>query len=309
MFRIWFALGPVVLLVGVAVGQEANSPVAPKVAPAAIPQGSSVPGAKEADPAADDRVEYIIEVKILEGKGLFSNDSAWGNVAMGGSAVELLRKSAHRSAEKTTAAGAARDRADSNALPFPPSAMPDALGPLANPPMMHAYQAETAKDSGDDELWAARGLDALDVTTVVVPKLRSFAKQSVTMQMQTFSGLPYLEPLGDGKYQAKSTVVQELGMKVIVAVQPIEGDDAFVELSPLEIQITALDGREPLEGLNLDVGKPIISTRSLKTTAKMKLGATRMIAMPSGPKTQAAMLLRVNRASIVEFAGPPKAEK
>ena len=124
------------------------------------------------------------------------------------------------------------------------------------------------------------------------------------MQIQTSSSLFYLEPLGDGKYQAKSTVAEELGMKVTLAVQPVEGDDTCVELSPLEIQITALDGREPVEGLDLDVGKPIISTRSLKTTAKMKLGATRMIAIPSGPKTQAALLLRVKRASF-QFEGPP----
>ena len=94
-------------------------------------------------------------------------------------------------------------------------------------------------------------------------------------------------------------------MKVTLAVQPVEGDDTFVELSPLEIEITALDGREPVAGLDLDVGKPIISTRSLKTTAKMKLGATRLIAIPSGPKTQAALLLRIKRASIRFDEQPP----
>ena len=47
--------------------------------------------------------------------------------------------------------------------------------------------------------------------------------------MQTFSSIPYLEPLGDGKFQAKYGPVHALGMKVTVAVQPIEGDDAFVE--------------------------------------------------------------------------------
>jgi hypothetical protein len=58
---------------------------------------------------------------------------------------------------------------------------------------------------------------------------------------------------------------------------------------------TLLDGHEPVEGLDLEVGKPIIATRSLKTTAKMKLGATRLIPIPSGPKTQAALLLRISR--------------
>lgn len=63
---------------------------------------------------------------------------------------------------------------------------------------------------------------------------------------------------------------------------------------------SALDGREPVEGLDLDVGKPIVATRSLKTTATMKLGATREIAIPSGPKTQAVLLLRINRRELPE---------
>ena len=50
-----------------------------------------------------------------------------------------------------------------------------------------------------------------------------------------------------------------------------------------------------MDGLELDVGKPIVSTRSLKTAARVKLGATRVIAIPSGLKTQAALLLRVKR--------------
>ena len=45
----------------------------------------------------------------------------------------------------------------------------------------------------------------------------------------------------------------------------------------------------------MEVGAPILSQRSLETSAYVKLGTIWGIAIPSGPKTQAALLLRVNR--------------
>ena len=149
MFRTWFALGTVVLLAGVAIAQEANPPVAPKPAPRATPRRSSAPDAVGANPAADDQVEYMIEMKILEGKGIFfSDDSVWLDLTAGNSTGELLLKSAYMSLGKPTTAGAAPDavapqatlrigdRDLSNAIPAPASAMPAATGPMANGPAM-----------------------------------------------------------------------------------------------------------------------------------------------------------------------------
>jgi hypothetical protein len=113
--------------------------------------------------------------------------------------------------------------------------------------------------------------------------------------MQTRQVFTFLVPLGNGKFEARQSAAHELGLKFTLQVQGVEGDDGLVDVAPLEIYISSLDGREPVEGLDLDVGKPIVATRSLKTTARMKLGATRIIAIPSGPTTQAVLLLRVGR--------------
>jgi hypothetical protein len=133
------------------------------------------------------------------------------------------------------------------------------------------------------------------VTVLAAPKLAVVARQSAVLQIQSQQIFTYLEPLGEGTFKAKHTDPMELGIKFVLGVQPVEGDKRAIEVSPLEIQLAVLDGREPVDGLDLDVGKPIVATRSLKTTAKMKLGVTRMIPIPSGPKTQAALLLRINR--------------
>ena len=323
MIRAWFAVGMIFSLVSVIEAQEVNPPVVSQPIPRATPRGPAGRGAVDVDADEIDVLSYTIEFRVLEGKGLFSEDAAerdlttvnstveaWLDLTTGNSIGKRLRKSAHRSLEKTTTAGAAPhpapplatlrvgDQAASNATPAPPPAMPAAPGTAAIPQPMATYQAVIAKNSGEDELWEGPAMDYLGITTLAAPRMTLFTKQSATIQMQTSSVLPHLEPLGDGKYQAKYSVAQDLGMKITLAVQPVDGDDASVELSPLEIHITALDGREPVEGLDLEVGKPIISTRSLKTTAKMKLGATRLIAIPSGPKTQAALLLRVKRANV-----------
>jgi hypothetical protein len=143
------------------------------------------------------------------------------------------------------------------------------------------------------------------VTVLAAPKLAVVAGRSGVIHIQTQQIFSYLEPLGDGEFKAKHTDPTELGMKFVLGVQPIESDERSVELSPLEIQLAVLDGREPVDGLDLDVGKPIVATRSLKTTAKIKLGVTRMIPIPSGPKTQAALLLRINRIDPADLPPAP----
>jgi hypothetical protein len=278
MIRTWFALGVVVLLTGAAVAQEAKPPAAVKPIP----------------PAANADFEYLIEMRVLEGKDLLCDDAAWRD-----STVDRLQKLVKRPWEKATVVGAAPQPAPT------PEATSAAPGPMPAPPAVAAYQRELAQSSTDDELWVCASMDVPGITTVAAPKLVTRTGQPVTLSIQTSSRFSYLEPLGDDKYQAKYSPVQELGMKVVVALQPVAGDDTSVDVSPLEIEVTALDGREPVEGLDLEVGKPIISTRSLKTTAKMKLGATRLIAIPSGPKTQAALLVRVKRASVRFDPQPP----
>jgi hypothetical protein len=49
-------------------------------------------------------------------------------------------------------------------------------------------------------------------------------------------------------------------MRFTAKVEPVAGEADCVDTS-LEIETTTLDGREPVKGLDLDVGKPIIASR------------------------------------------------
>ena len=246
----------------------------------------------------DRRDTFKIEIKVLEGRGPLADgptDAKSPTVAAApftrGSYVRsrmaqplparailpnpvaLPDRDLHRS-------DSAPNKRDEDLLRVPPDA-----------PIRATENARSAADGA--QLWD----DAQKkpgVTVLATPTLAVVGGQTGVIQIQSEQIFEYLEPVGEGKYQAKHTEPTELGMKFVLGVQTVEGDARSVEISPLEIQLAVLDGREPVEGLDLEVGKPIIATRSLKTTAKMKLGVARMIPIPSGPKTQAALLLRIS---------------
>jgi hypothetical protein len=303
----FLALSVAVWLVGVVSAQEAAPPIQD------APRGDRSRGWRRDDLAASQKVEkresiFTIEIKVLEGNGLLHQ--SWATA-------------------KSQSAGIPRAKSRYY-LDLPRRMAPPANPPLPNPvaaPENHFRRPDSSLKHDDDleilppktAASATRGTRAVDekedlwddaqmnpsVTVLAAPKLAVVAGRSGVVQIQNVQIFTYLEPLGDAKFQARHTDPAELGMKFVLGVEPVEGDTQAVEVSPLEIQLSVLDGREPVEGLDLDVGKPIIATRSLKTTAKMKLGATRLIPIPSGPKTQAALLLRINRVDTADLQPDP----
>jgi hypothetical protein len=271
MMRTWFVFGIAVSIAGVISGQEV-SPPATSTSPS-VNKALVVPAK-----VADEQNTYVIEMRLLEGIKPLDKGPA---------IREWIRPGA-----KAAKSDHPPDRV------APPPVLPAPLPP-ASSAVKDALRAETSPNDPDEELWRDTPRRS-PITVLAAPKLAVLPKQPATVQIGTQQFFSYLVPLGQGKFEAKHTAAQELGMKFTLELQPVEGDDKVVEISPLEVQLSVLDGREPVEGLDLEVGKPIIATRSLKTSATMRLGATRMIELPSGPKTQAVLLLRVKRMDLQE---------
>jgi len=69
-----------------------------------------------------------------------------------------------------------------------------------------------------------------------------------------------------------------------------------IEISPLKVSTTTIDGRQPILGIDLDVGKPIISTRKLETSIRVTDGGeTSGIVLPGPPGRHAILFLSVRR--------------
>lgn len=232
------------------------------------------------------QVAFEIEMKVLEGRDL-SGSELRDALKITDLRVPALWPEAKR---------------DTARAPAPPPAE-------APPAEAKSRDAEVPRDRQKKDNALEHAVPRQGVTVVAAPRIAVLAKQPATLQ-QPFS---YLVPVADGKssgkadasdsakpttYERKYTAFHELGLTITLEANPVDGADQFVDLSRFEIQVSSLDGRESVEGLEeLDVGKPIISKRSLQTTAKIRLGETRVIAIPSGPKTEAVVLLRVTKSA------------
>jgi hypothetical protein len=117
--------------------------------------------------------------------------------------------------------------------------------------------AGTAGDS-------ARNVDILSAPRIAVLPGRP-ASVSIASTLQ------YLDPAGDGLWRARDTDPDASpGVFVDVTVRPAREEEA-AELD-VALRVVLASGREKIEGLNLDAGRPILSTREIKTRVTVKLG-------------------------------------
>jgi hypothetical protein len=130
------------------------------------------------------------------------------------------------------------------------------------------------------------------------PLVRTLTGQAASIQvMQELpEQIPYLVRTGAKSFELRETGGgTHLGISIQLTAQT--GDDAGqIEISPLKISTTTLDGRERIPGLDLEAGKPIISTRTLETTINVAEGAeVNGIAVPGPPGRQPVLFLSARR--------------
>lgn len=90
--------------------------------------------------------------------------------------------------------------------------------------------------------------------------------------------IQYLKQIKTGVFTLEEEKVTT-GVTIKAAVQDA-GKGKF-RLKPLSVSVTAIKGREPIEGVKLDVGKPIVTTTSIQTSLAGKLGKASVISIDS----------------------------
>jgi hypothetical protein len=148
--------------------------------------------------------------------------------------------------------------------------------------------------------------DAVDdhqaVITLAQPKVAVLANQQAVVSLISPSELQYLVRQSADTFKLMKTEPKELGIEIKLMVSPLKDDPEQVEISPLEFSVTTLDRREKIDGLDLDVGKPVVSTRKLETSTTVKLGQVYETVIPSPPQKVALLLLRVERVERFDSA-------
>ncbi len=168
----------------------------------------------------------------------------------------------------------------------------------------HRYTSATGRSSGHGSDWLAQRLEVMkayaEIDVLSRPQVRSLLGQSAEIQVS--GGVPeiaYLVRTGKKTFELKEAVVQPtLGISIHLTAQAVAEDSERIEISPLTIATTTFDGREPIPGVDLDVGKPIISTRRLETSITLTDGGeTSGIVLPGPTGRQPILFISVRRVS------------
>jgi len=138
--------------------------------------------------------------------------------------------------------------------------------------------------------------DALDV--LGAPTITADSGQANSIEVSTSPvQIPYFVRTGQKTFELKESAADaQLGIRIQLTVRPVAGQDDKLSVSPIRISMTTLDGREPIAGVDLDVGKPIVSTRTLETSMTLVNGAEPSgIVLPGPAGRQPVLFVSVQR--------------
>lgn len=116
------------------------------------------------------------------------------------------------------------------------------------------------------------------VKVLAAPTLVVVSDHVATFNVKSPRKLQYFRQLKNGAYALEEEEVTT-GITIKVAVQ--EAGKQKIRLKPLSVSVTAVKGRESLDGVSLDVGKPILTTTSISTSVVGKLGKSSVISIDS----------------------------
>lgn len=146
-----------------------------------------------------------------------------------------------------------------------------------------------------------------EVNVLSRPQVRTLMGHSASVQISSSPPrIPYLVRTGTKSFELRESD-GEASLGIMIDLTPRADDDSReIELSPLKVSITTLDGREPIRGVDLDVGKPIISTRTLETSITLIDGAESSgIAIPGPAGRTPVLFIRGQRVKVTPGATLP----
>lgn len=168
----------------------------------------------------------------------------------------------------------------------------------------HRYISATGSSSGRESDWLKSQLQTMktyaDVEVLSRPHVKSPLGQAAEIQVSCEPPqIAYLVRTGDKTFELREAAAQPtLGVTISLTAQSDAENPGQIEILPLKASTTTFDGREPVPGVDLDIGKPIISTRSLETSIRMTDGGeTSGIVLPGPSGRNAVLFLRVRRAA------------
>jgi hypothetical protein len=153
------------------------------------------------------------------------------------------------------------------------------------------------------------GKSAEILTGVTGPSLRVPLGRVTGLKMGlgvNVNQLCYLVRTGEKTFeleQLPADVRNALGLTIDLTPRAVPSDAGLINISPLKITFTTVDAREPIPGVDLEIGKPIISTRALETSFTLVDGGDAIgIVMPGPEGRQPILFITVHRVATARSA-------
>ncbi len=113
--------------------------------------------------------------------------------------------------------------------------------------------------------------------------------------------LSYLVATGEKTFELRHLTTDaqnSLGIQIDLTPRPVPNELKLINIAPLKISFTTVDAREPIPGVDLEIGKPIISTRTLETSFTLVDGGDAIgIVLPGPEGRQPILFITVHRVS------------
>lgn len=115
--------------------------------------------------------------------------------------------------------------------------------------------------------------------------------------------LPYLERIDAETFKLRHTPAGHLGIDISVTPKlgitvtdysNNETNHVFI-LSPIVLSVSAIDGREKVDGVDLPIGKPIVTRRTIETSLTLEEGEPGIIALPVAEGKHVFMIVFVRQ--------------
>jgi hypothetical protein len=158
-------------------------------------------------------------------------------------------------------------------------------------------QAHTAKE-------LLEGLSRhAQLTGVTGPKLTTRLGRTTGLKMgfgvtSTQAQLHYMVRTSEKTFELQSLPSEDrnsLGLTIDLTPQAVPNDPELITLSPLKVTFATVDGHEPVPGVELEIGKPVISTRKLETSVTVEDGDAVAIVLPGPEGRQPILFVTVRR--------------
>jgi hypothetical protein len=163
-----------------------------------------------------------------------------------------------------------------------------------------------------DDLWRARETEIAEKknkirdliskkehrTLLSMPSIGTEVGSGALCNVGQQAKLPYMEQTGSDIFKLHYTETQHLGFDMSLTAQEIvpasSGEtESSVILSPVKFTVTAIDGRQEIKGVDLPIGKPIITRRTIETSIQLTETEPGIVELPVAKGRHVFMLVFV----------------